>query len=217
MVTLKINYANGDTYYADATAGEGSGVNAIATQINTNTTTLTSLDWDTAWTDAVHNHSSDAEGGSTLTTGNITTGNILPSSDDAKNLGSASYRWQYLYLSETLTTDGSIDPEGTGATAGSLGNASHKWNYIYGVNITEGDHIFSERECPICSKQFKEGESIVNYALSNTEEGTRCIPAHLKCCIEGNESAESKAKHPEVIQYLKDNDKYISPTKIEKK
>jgi len=95
------------------------------------------------------------------------------------------------------------------------GSWDRRWSQIHGVNIYgtvhEPDHVFEEKTCCLCNKEFKEGEGIVSYILSNTEEGTRTIPAHLSCSLKPEN--QTKEKHDKVIQKLKDTGKYIDPIK----
>lgn len=69
------------------------------------------------------------------------------------------------------------------------GLSTRKWSDVYCTTLHEGDHVFAERKCVLCDKEFKKGETIVNYVLSNTEEGTRTIPVHLNCVIKEKEQA----------------------------
>jgi hypothetical protein len=61
-----------------------------------------------------------------------------------------------------------------------LGSSSYRWANVYCTTLTEGDHVYSERICALCGKDFVEGESTVNYILSNKEEGTRTINCNCK-------------------------------------
>ena len=89
------------------------------------------------------------------------------------------------------------------------GLSGKRWADVYCVTLNEGDHVYSEKSCPLCNAEFKNGEALISYVLSNTEEGTRCIPAHLTC-IKKSEN-QTIEKHAEVIQKLKDNNLYIDP------
>lgn len=104
----------------------------------------------------------------------------------------------------------SLFPSG-GSGTGAVGSSGLKWGAVYCVVLHEGDHVFAEKTCPLCDKKFKAGESIVNYVLSNTEEGTRTIPVHLTCAIKPEN--QTKKKHGEVIQKLKQAGRYIDPIK----
>lgn len=92
---------------------------------------------------------------------------------------------------------------------GFIGHPDYRYSAIFVETVFEGDHVFIEKSCPLCNKEFKEGEALINYVLSNTEEGTRTIPVHLTC-ISKSEN-QTKAKHDLVIQKLKDIKKYIDP------
>ncbi len=114
-------------------------------------------------------------------------------------------RWDRLYIQDIYLYS-FMDP--TIDNNVQLGTGSKRYSNIYTVTLTEGDHVYQERGCLLCDEKFKEGEAIVNYVLSNTEEGTRTIPAHLKCVV--NEETD-KQKHSNVIKKLKVFGKYISP------
>ena len=95
--------------------------------------------------------------------------------------------------------------------AGIIGASNKRFNALYAQTVFEGDQVFMEKICPLCDEEFKEGEAIINYVLSNTEEGTRTIPAHMTC-ISKSEN-QTKAKYDLVIQKLKDTKRYIDPIK----
>jgi len=90
-----------------------------------------------------------------------------------------------------------------------LGTAAKRWQDFYAVTVHEGDHVFSEVKCELCGGDFKEGEALVSYVLSNTAEGTRCIPVHLLCM--NNPVNQTPEKYNEVINNLKDDNRYINP------
>lgn len=90
-----------------------------------------------------------------------------------------------------------------------LGTAAKRWQDFYAVTVHEGDHVFSEVKCELCGQQFKNGEALVSYVLSNTAEGTRCIPVHLLCM--NNPVNQTPEKYNEVINNLKEDNRYINP------
>ena len=97
----------------------------------------------------------------------------------------------------------------------SCGFNIERWQSVYCVTLYEGDHVFSEKVCELCGGDFKEGEALVSYVLSNTEEGTRCIPVHLNCAIKPEN--QTKNKRDDVINSLKSKDKYIDPVEAHNK
>lgn len=114
---------------------------------------------------------------------------------------------------EDIVTTGDIYP--SASPTYDLGTSVMKWDNIYVVTVHEGDHVYSEKVCELCGEDFKDGEALVSYVLSNTEEGTRCIPVHLNCMIKPEN--QTKAAHTKVINNLKADDRYIDPIKSHQK
>lgn len=105
-----------------------------------------------------------------------------------------------------VSNTGNVTPN---TTASNVGLSGSKYGNIWALTVNEGDHVYSEKKCILCGKAFKKGESVVNYVLSNTEEGTRTIPVHMSCATLSENQTENKVN--EVIQKLKDEGTYIDP------
>lgn len=89
-----------------------------------------------------------------------------------------------------------IDQDGSGAGFfGKLGtrDAAHggtdavnaRWNEVNAVSVVSGDMCFTDPGCPICGREFAEGDDIVLRVIKaeKFEKGylTRTVPAHYGC------------------------------------
>jgi len=76
-------------------------------------------------------------------------------------------------------TVGTIVPQDTSTY--DLGSVAKNWANIYVDTVVEGDHVFIEKDCAICGKPFRKGQSLSYYVIDVGGEGTRAIPAHIEC------------------------------------
>ncbi len=91
---------------------------------------------------------------------------VARENDSSVNLGETSFA-------------GDIYPTTSGARL--CGGSGAKWSDVYCVTLHEGDHVFEEKACAICTKSFRKGQNLVYHVISVGEEGTRAIPAHINC------------------------------------
>jgi hypothetical protein len=75
-----------------------------------------------------------------------------------------------------------------------IGDNLHRVNNLWAVTTHFGDVIFTEKSCPVCGERFEEGDALVNYVKEVSEEGTRTVPAHLRCCIKAQKPNNSESK-----------------------
>ncbi len=209
-VGIDVSYSAGTATVAGETATtSNAGIIELATtaEATTGTSTSRAMTPD-AFTDATGTINSSISGTTNVSyMGSTFTGGIYAA--DAANI----FMHQFInMMGNSIQSMGTSRPNSNNSN--DLGTSSLKWRNIYTVTLTEGDHVYLERDCALCGSLFSQGEALTSYVLSNSEEGTRCIPIHLKCGL--NES-DSLNKHISVIQKLKDNDIDYRPDEVKNK
>ena len=68
----------------------------------------------------------------------------------------------------------------------SLGDSAHKWHTLWSKILNTGDIVFSDEFCPLCKKELKEGDGLINYLYKQEKkDGVQnyTVPAHIECYL----------------------------------
>ncbi len=97
-----------------------------------------------------------------------------------------------------------VDDIFAGGDYSDIGSPSSPFDDLYIRDVNHESVVYAEKHCALCDEQFKEGEILSDYVLSNTDEGTRTIPVHTACGLKTE--YQTKEKHEEVIKKLQDQE-----------
>lgn len=103
-----------------------------------------------------------------------------------------------------LKTSGTVYPE-TDINK-DLGANGKRYYTLWSKYLTTGDIVFQDRYCPICHKEFTEGDMLVNFVHKVDREIPDSprfftVPAHFECV-----KSYKKEKHAEISAFLKEKD-----------
>ena len=112
---------------------------------------------------------------------------ILPTASGYCNIGNSSYRIGYIYgqysdFNGYYRGGASVYQDWRPASDNTYncGDDTRRWALVRGVTITSGDLCFEEKECAVCGKPFKEGDSVV-LKVYKVDDVTRTVPIHKEC------------------------------------
>lgn len=103
-----------------------------------------------------------------------------------------------------LKTSGTVYPE-TDINK-DLGANGKRYYTLWSKYLTTGDIIFSDRYCPICQKEFEEGDMLVNFVhkidKTNVDRPlSYTIPAHFDCVKDyKKENHDNVKEHIRIVQ-----------------
>lgn len=94
--------------------------------------------------------------------------------------------------SDKIITDANFNP--TSNDTYSLGDSGHKWHTLWSKILNTGDIVFSDTHCPLCKKELKKGDGLINYLYKQNKEPelqNYTVPAHIECYLKKSKNNSS--------------------------